>query len=121
MVAALAVRWFADDLILKSQEAELSPQTLPNTPLATGGGMLSGDLFVVKSVPVLPGTLVDIIAVEGNRVLHSEVKVTHARWKVPEPFQSPQYSASGFVVVTLHESEWAEITEAGEISVQPSK
>lgn len=83
--------------------------------------MWPGDLFVVKSVSVLPGTLVDIISVEENRVLLSEVKVTHVRWNISEPIQPPQYPASGFVGVTLHERQWMAIAEAGDISVRPSE
>ncbi len=121
LVIALAVRWFADDLKSKSREDDLPPQSLRNARLATERAMWSGELFVVNSVPVLPGTLVDIISVEENRVLLPEVEVTRVRWKVSEPFQSPQYAASGFVVVTLHERQWMAIGGVGDISVRPSK
>jgi len=83
--------------------------------------MWPGDLFVVNSVPVQPGTLVDVISVKENRVLFLEVEVTRVRWDVPEPNQSPQFPASGFVVVTLRDRQWMAITEAGDISVRLSE
>ena len=78
-------------------------------------------LDVVNSEPVQPGTLVDIISVKENRVLLSKARVTRVQWEVPEPFQSPQYPASGSVVVSLRENQWMAISEAGEISVRPSE
>ena len=120
LVAALAVRWFTADLLSKSREAE-TPQTLLNARRSTMEAMLLNKLDVVNSVPVLPGTLVDIISVEENRVLLSKVRVTDVQWEVPEPFQPPQYPVSGFVVVSLHELQWMAITEAGDISVRPSE
>ena len=122
LVAALAVRWFTTDLLSKSRESESPTQTLLNARRSTMEAMLwLNKLDVVNSVPVLPGTLVDIISVEENRVLLSKVRVTDVQWEVPEPFQPPQYPVSGFVVVSLHELQWMAITEAGDISVRPSE
>ena len=75
----------------------------------------------MNSDPVQPGTLVDIISVGENRVLLSKVRVTRVQWEVSEPFQSPQYPASGIVVVTLREPEWMAITETSDIFVRPSE
>ena len=121
LVAALAVRWFTDDVILTSREIESAPQTPLNAQLSPIESIQLIELSVVNSVPVQPGTLVDIISVEENRILLSKVKVTEVQWEVSGPVQSPQDRASGFVVVSLYELQWMEISDAGDILVRPSK
>ena len=128
VIAATALAWIlvsgcSRDSVdsLPTTEKRLPPAIPVNEPVASGGDAVTGELYVIDSVPVDPPTSVSIIALDGPRLLVSEAVPSNVRWKVNGPFQSPTYPASGFVIFTLSQDEWKAIQDAGDVAILPDE
>lgn len=75
------------------------------------GKIKKGQIYVKNSVPVIPGTKVDLIDWNSSpkKAIVRNVPLISVKWKVPGPFQTPKYPASGFVELTLSENQWKAI------------
>ncbi len=89
--------------------------------VVASGKTTTAQLFVEKSIPATPGTKVDLVdvSVSPPQVIVSGATLQSARWKVPGPFQSPKYPASGFVTFSLAENQWAAM-KGKDMAVQPA-
>jgi hypothetical protein len=87
------------------------------------GTYSTGEIYVENSVPVPPGTKIDIISEDSNcpAVVVRGVTVEYVRWKVPGPFRQPAYPASGFVGVSLAENQWEFMKKTSDLFVKPTE
>jgi hypothetical protein len=97
------------------------PPLPTNPPIQAVGAGTPGEIYVTNSVPVTPGSRVEIIDQSGPKLLVSNALVGNVRWKVDGPFMSPSYPARGFVAVALTKNQWEAVQLAQDISVRPSK
>ena len=106
----------------KSEKIE-SPSISYDYVVSPSGSYSSAQIYVQKSVPVSPGTKVDIINEDFTppRAIIQGVMVTYVKWKVPGPFRAPKYPASGFVTVSLSDNQGKAIKEAQLLSIRPGK
>ena len=103
-----------------SKQASL-PQFGRSSVVTPAGPQSIQELYVVDSIPVGAGSSVDIVSIGPPRsLLVSKASILEVRWKVPGPFQSPKYPATGFIKLSLAANQWDAIEHGGQAAVQPS-
>ena len=105
-----------------SPPVDVPPPASYDSVVASQGPLSKRQLYVTNSVPVYPGSRVDVIAEDDPpRALIVGAQIVNVRWKMDSLLSLPAYPAEGFVTLLVADNQWEALPRGGSFSIRPSK
>ena len=119
IVAIIAISIIISGCGKKDQSSAQYPHIVYDSVVPPVGQLQVAQLFIKNSVPVMPGSRVDIVMGDDPaRALVSNVVVQAARWKL-KGIGLPKYPSDGFVTLSLTKNQWESFKSKQDLRLFP--